>query len=254
MYQVWSKSIEGCLFWSVHKDVTEGRNEGRVTISHCNLIGKGITMILQSNLSMWSPKPEKTSDLSQVTSKQTLSHNVVSQECFSCLYQHFVIHVCTKLLRCSLPVLDSYPLVNDFTISVPKVLELNFLNLHKMCVLTFDIDEFLEYKIFSFHHLVFHVMLATSPFWHLLLLSLQKVVVCYLCWESGHSGNKCCNPICYNCNKPGHVASDCTNGDVASITWNTRWWNEKILYSRNLYWPLSGYHGDQVVYLYLHYY
>jgi len=25
MYQVWSKSIEGCWFYSVHKDVTEGR-------------------------------------------------------------------------------------------------------------------------------------------------------------------------------------------------------------------------------------
>ena len=36
------------------------------------------------------------------------------------------------------------------------------------------------------------------------------MVVCYLCGESGHSGNKCSNPICYNCNKPGHVASDCT--------------------------------------------
>ena len=56
---------------------------------------------------------------------------------------------------------------------------------------------------------MFHVILSTSPFWHL-LLSLQKVVVCYLCGESGHSGNKCSNPICYNCNKPGHVASDCT--------------------------------------------
>jgi len=57
---------------------------------------------------------------------------------------------------------------------------------------------------------MFHAILSTSPFWHLLRLSLQKVVVCYLCGESGHSGNKCSNPICYNCNKPGHVASDCT--------------------------------------------
>ena len=54
-----------------------------------------------------------------------------------------------------------------------------------------------------------HVILSTSALWHL-LLSLQKVVVCYLCGESGHIGNKCSNPICYNCNTLVHVASDCT--------------------------------------------
>ena len=34
---------------------TEWRTDDSVTISLCNFIGKGITMILQSNLSMWSP-------------------------------------------------------------------------------------------------------------------------------------------------------------------------------------------------------
>jgi hypothetical protein len=32
-----------------------------------------------------------------------------------------------------------------------------------------------------------------------------EVVVCYLCGESGHSGNKCSNPICYNCNLMWHL-------------------------------------------------
>jgi hypothetical protein len=30
-----------------------------------------------------------------------------------------------------------------------------------------------------------------------------NVLVCYLCGESGHSGNICSNTICYNCNKYG---------------------------------------------------
>lgn len=38
----------------------------------------------------------------------------------------------------------------------------------------------------------------------------KKVIVCYLCGGSGHSGKSCKNPICFNCNKPGHVSADCT--------------------------------------------
>ena len=42
MYQVWSKSIEGCWFYSVHKDGTEGRTDGNVTISLRNFVGEGV--------------------------------------------------------------------------------------------------------------------------------------------------------------------------------------------------------------------
>ena len=42
MYQAWSKSIEGCWFYSAHKDVTEERTEGSVTISLRNFIGERI--------------------------------------------------------------------------------------------------------------------------------------------------------------------------------------------------------------------
>ena len=42
------------------------------------------------------------------------------------------------------------------------------------------------------------------------IVFLQKVITCYLCGESGHSGKNCTNPICYNCNKPGHINVDCT--------------------------------------------
>jgi hypothetical protein len=81
----------------------------------------------------------KTTDLSQITSWQTLSHNFVSEECFSCLYQHFVIHVCTKLLRCSPECTCNW--ITIFFSFLKKIL-------HKMCVLTFDIDGSLYTVIF----------------------------------------------------------------------------------------------------------
>ena len=47
MHQVWSKSIEGCWFSSIHKDVTERRTDGSVTISLRNFVGEEI--IKQTN-------------------------------------------------------------------------------------------------------------------------------------------------------------------------------------------------------------
>jgi len=52
MFQVWSKSIEGCWFYSVHKDVTEEPTDGRTDerkdgrtvalLSLRNFVGEGI--------------------------------------------------------------------------------------------------------------------------------------------------------------------------------------------------------------------